>query len=273
MNTNYIPNTSVEAEVIDHPVGNDYVSLYLQANETGNSKNVASVNAGTSNPGEVFSVGLGGINGSFAKALRKAGQDAAAYQNLHQAIYDAAGTNLSGIQNSFAATDPIRFSLMLKPDPSFNLPQYDGIVFIDVFNVNQLPKGNPLNYSMIYLVPPQASYYPDDAAFQSAVEASCITILKALEIYNTIYAVTNNINGLETIEDVRMCLFSGGYYRGAATQDSVALSNLKGLEKGILALNKAASANWKIYFENSFDNKTQQDVFRVIQAKLATSPS
>ena len=273
MSTYYIPNTSVEAEVLNHPPGNDYVSLYLEATETGNNKNVGSVNAGTSNPGSVFEVGLGGINGSFAKALGKAGQDVSTYKNLHQSIYDAAGTSLSGFQSSFAAADPMQFSLMLKPDPSFNLPQFDGIVFIDVFNVNQFPKGNPLNYSMIYLVPPQASYYTDDAAFQLAIEASCITILKALEMYNTTYAAPKNTYRLEPIENVRMCLFSGGYYRGAATQDSVALSNLQGLEKGIGALNKATTANLKIYFENSFDKNTQQDVFQVIQAKLATSPS
>lgn len=274
--THYIPNTNVPARVINNIPPNDYVPLFLTHGATGNGKNLGSINAGTSNAHQVFAVGLGGINRAFNIALGKAGQNTSAYQNIHQNIYNAAGTSISAFQSKFAATDPLRFSFMLKPDPSFNLPGYDGIVFIDVFNNTQLPGGNPLNYGMIYLVPPDhntPNNYPDDAAFLKAVEASCITIVKAVDLYNTTHATAKNPYGLQAINNIRMCLFSGGIYRGyTVNQDTVALHNLLGLEQGIKAI-AASNPIAEVVFENSFDTKTQQNVFRVIPAKLATSPT
>lgn len=271
MKTYYIPNTNVEAQVIDPPSGSDYVSIFLGSGEQGNGKNIGSVNAGTSNYMQVFAVGLGGINASFANALSKAGQAAYEYQQIHQNLYDAAGKGLTAFESKFSAKDPVQFSLMLKPDPSFNLPKYDGIVFIDVFNAKQSPHGNNLNYSMIYLVPPDHTNYPDEASFLKAVEASCITLVKALDTYNTKHAISGNTLGLETIENIRMCLFSGSIYRGPYAQDDVALNNLSGLEKGLSRLGPKQTSITKVDFENSYDQTTKQNVFRVIQKKLSTT--
>ena len=268
--TYYIPNTKVEAQVINPPSGTDHVPLFLGYGDRGDRKFLGSVNAGTSNIGSVFKVGLGGINGGFKAALLKAGQTTADYQQLHQDLYDAAGKGQTSFKSDYKAVDPVRFSLMLKPDPSYNLPSYDGIVFVDAFNLTQMPHQNFLNQSMIYLVPPEYSNYADEAAFLAAVEASCVTITQAVNMYNTTHAFSGNVAGLDTIENIRMCLFSGGIYRGAATQDQVALHNLAGLEKGLTGSAGKPTTITKVTFENSFDTRTNQNVFRIIQGKLST---
>jgi len=126
---------------------------------------------------------------------------------------------------------------MKKPDPSFNLPAHDGIVFIDVFNPNQRPHGNPLNYGMIYVVPPNnsGSNYPNDSAFLEAIKATCITIVEALNDFNNLHAAPGNPAGLQPMNNVRMCLFSGGVYAGGTPPSDVARYNLEGLESGIAA--------------------------------------
>lgn len=234
MAASYIPGTNVQAEILSPATPGGFVSLFLAKGETGN--HTGSVNAGTSNPGSVFAVGLGGINGAFASSLGKAGQNTNAYQAIHNNLYIKAGTGLTASQNKFGPNDPVCFSLIQKPAASFNLPQYDGIVFIDVFNNTQLPNGNPLNTAMIYLVPPNNNgNYPDNAAFLAAVKATNITLVEALAAYNTTFAAPGNASGLQQISTVRMCLFSSGIYKGNETADNVAAANLAGLEAGLTA--------------------------------------
>jgi hypothetical protein len=270
--TYYIPGTKTEANVIDPNPMNSFVSLFLKNNETGNNKNSGSVNAGTSNVGEVFAVGLGGINGAFAKSLQGAGQHTDAYQQIHQNVYDSlSGTQLSGFNSTFAANDPIIFSMIQKPDPSFNLPQYDGIVFIDIFNPAQFPNQNLLNYSMIYVVPPNRSNYATDNDFMKAIEVSCVTIIQALSLYNTKHAVAGNPSGLKPVNNIRMCLFSGGIYRGGASQNDVANHNLVGLVNGLTSSEGKLSDVTLVDFENSYDNSTRQNVFESIKSKLSTT--
>ena len=263
MSTLYIPQTDVRAEVIDPPSGSDFVSLFLKQHETGNGKYTASVNAGTSNTGSVFAVGLGGINGAFASSLSSAGQDTSQYQGIHQHLYDTA-TALSAYKADFDSNAPVRFSLMLKPDPSHGLPGYDGIVFIDVFKTDEVPNQNALNSAMIYVVPPASSNYSDENAFLTAIEASCQTISDAVGSYNGTYAVPGNSYKLDPIGNIRMCLFSGGIYRGSASVSDVALHNLKGLEKG---LSKTSTGIDCVGFENS------EGAFDSIKDKLADSPA
>lgn len=270
MATYYIPNTSVQAVVIDPNPLDSYVSLFLEHGETGNGKNSGSVNAGTSNDGSVFAVGLGGINGAFANSLKKAGQDTDAYQQIHQNLYKAAGDKLSAFNSKFGSDDPVQFSLIQKPDPGFKLPNYDGIVFIDIFNSGQLPANNNLNYSMVYVVPPNRSNYTDDKTFFNAIEATCITIVEALSLYNTKHAIPGNALALKAIENIRMCLFSGSIYRGTAPQSGVADHNLKGLEHGFTSPHGKKSSIALVNFENSYDSQTRQNVFESIKSKLST---
>jgi len=273
MSTHYIPNSSVEAEILDPVPMNGYVPLFLHASETANSLFQGSVNAGTSNAGAVFAVGLGGINGAFNRALTNhAGQTTSLYQNLHQGVYNNAGTGISAFQSNFSANDPIRFSLMLKPQKSYNMASYDGIVFIDIFNANQFPYGNNLNYSMIYVVPPLASNYNNIQDFLHKIEKTNITLVNAVNLYNAKHATSGNALGLEPIKDIRMCLFSGGYYRGSATIDQVALHNLRGLE---FAFSTGTTDITKVYFENSYEDQTLpgQNVFNALKGQLANKPT
>ncbi len=273
MSRQYIPNTSVEAVIIDPVPMNGYVDIFLHAGQTNNNLNQGSVNAGTSNYGDVFAVGLKGINGAFASKLSNhAGQDVSLYKSLHQSLYNNAGKALSAYQDSFSNSDPIQFSLLLKPPKSFNLAQYDGIVFIDVFNANQLPYGNDLNYAMLYVVPPLASHYSLQADFLHAIEKTNITLVNAINLYNNKHAAPGNALGLAPIKDIRMCLFSGGYYRGNATIDQVALHNLRGLES---AFSSGTTEINTVYCENSYDDHTLpgQNVFRALKGQLADSPS
>lgn len=272
MSTYLIPNTAVEAKIIEPRSG--YASIFLGYGTTENDSMMASVNAGTSNFGSVFAVGLGGINGSFARKLTSTGQDCTKYQTIHQSIFDSAGDNVSGFQNKFGDGSPIIFSLMLKPDPVFNLPKYDGIVFIDIFESSQLPNQNARNYAMVYLVPPNSSNYKDNDSFLKAVEASNVNILMALSMYNETYASAGNELGLKEIQTLRMCLFSGGIYRGnSITIPEVAKHNLRGLELGVNKFCSNANKIQLVEFENSHEHGAveKQKVFQSIVDKLSTS--
>ena len=234
MSTYTIPKTSVEATILPLDPVTGFAALFLSGHETGNGKYMASVNAGTSNSGSVFKVGVGGINLGFKTALSHAGQATDLYMSIHQGLYDSlTGTDLSTARTDFTDTDPVILSLIQKPDPTAGLPQYDGIVFIDVFNPKQYPKGNKLNYAMVYVVPPDASNYSDGPSFMHAIKTTSETIIKALNAYNTQYA-----DGSEymKIEDIRMCLYSGEIYRGPYPKTDVAENNIAGLSSGIQAL-------------------------------------
>ena len=273
MSTKYIPNTSVEAEIMDPTPITGYANLYLEAGENGNGLYVGSINAGTSNIGSVFAVGLGGINGAFYSLLHKhTGQDTDRYKTIHNDIYQNAGMALSGFQDNFGPNDPVIFSMMLKPPVSYGMSHVDGVVFVDVFNPNQLPHGNSLNYAMVYVVPPLASNYNNQQDFLAHVEKTNLVIVSAINLYNSKYAFQGNPRGLEPIKDIYMCLFSGGYYRGSATVDQVAMHNLRGLES---AFSSAPTEITKVYFENSYDKNVlpNQNVFRALKDMLADSPS
>lgn len=264
MTTGFIPGTMVKATIIDPAQPKGLIPLFWGSADKGDGEMMSSVNAGTSNTGSVFAVGLGGINGAFDRTLRKAGQKTDHYQAIHQALYTQVGDDLSGAQTKFDEEAPIRFSLIQKPEPDFKLPDYEGIVFVDVFKPDLVPNGNALNCSMLYLVPPDSSNYKDESSFLSAIEASCKTIIAAIELYNTVYAKADNYLELSRISILRICLFSGGIYRGYASQDHVATSNLKGLAA---ALTKETTLSG-IEFENSYDDTTGQYVFQAIKNSL-----
>lgn len=231
----FIPNTNVEAVIL--PQSGGYASLFMSQHDQGNGQNMASVNAGTSNAGSVFAVGLGGINLAIDRALTSSGQNTSRYQAIHQALYDESGNDTTASKDGLTTTDPVQFVLMVKPDPAAALPKYDGIIFIDVFQSGQFPHKNPRNYAMVYVTPPNnqayASNYANNSDFLKAVEVTSITIVEAVDLYNSKYAFTGNGKGLEVIETIRMCLFSGEIYRGDADKDDVIKFNIKGLSSAL----------------------------------------
>lgn len=231
----FIPNSNVEAVIL--PQSGGYASLFMSQHDQGNGHNMASVNAGTSNAGYVFAVGLGGINLAIDRALTSSGQNTARYQAIHQALYDESGNDTTASKDGFTTTDPVQFVLMVKPDPAAALPKYDGIIFIDVFQKGQFPHQNQLNYGMVYVTPPNnqkyASNYANDSDFLKAVVVTSATVVAAVDLYNSKFANPGNANGLEIIETIRMCLFSGEIYRGGADQNDVAESNIKGLSSAL----------------------------------------
>lgn len=270
MTTYYIPNSKVKAQIIDPDPKDGYVSLFQLCLPSNNEENSSSVNAGTSDNGAVFAVGLGGINGAFATALTQAGQDTSLYQKFHQSLYDMVrGGKLTASVSTFKATDPLQFLMVQKPAPQHHLPKFDGVVFIDVFNTHQLPHDNPHNASMIYVVPPNRINYPTDAAFYQAINVSSMTIIEAVNGYNSKHAVFGNSLNLEPINNIRMCLFSGSIYRGNASQEKVAFSNLLGLERGLIGVGQNSLA--EVSFENSYDKNTHKNVFESIRSKLVHS--
>lgn len=236
MNNYHFPGTNVQADILQPNPSTGFVSLFYHATETTGS-NMLSVNAGTSNAGCLFEVGLSGINGAFANSLGNAGQQTNAYQTIHQQLYNASGSALTAFNNSFTPADPVQFCLLQKPDPSYNLSGYDGIVFIDIFNAAQLPNDNPLNYGMVYLVPPYSGNYSSNAAFLQAIQASCLTIAFAIQTFNTVYAASGNTYNLQQANALRMCLFSSGIYGGGIAKTEVAQYNLQGLQTAVSSKN------------------------------------
>lgn len=272
MTTYYIPNSKVKAQIINPDPKDSYVSLFGSGASYGNENNSSSVNAGTSDKGAVFAVGLGGINGAFATALTQAGQDTSLYQKFHQSLYDRVrGGKLTASLSTFKVTDPIQFLMVQKPAPQHHLPKFDGVVFIDVFNAYQLPNDNLRNASMIYVVPPNRINYPTDAAFYQAINVASMTIIEAVNGYNSKHAVSGNSMNLKPINNIRMCLFSGGIYRENASQEKVAFSNLLGLERGLIVVDEDPNILASVSFENSYDKNTHKNVFESIRGKLVHS--
>ena len=204
-----------------------------------NSKVMGTVNAGNSDSNGLW-VGGGGINGQFEKELNPTqASKINRYRILHQDLFGKAG---NGGQTSFgasdlnASTDPVQFMMVkLRPDDPAWTGDYDGTVFVDVFNSGEVPAGNAKNYAMIYIAPPNGSRMDatgnpaySKAAFLQAVKLTAKNILDALTHYNAQYAGSN---GLEKIEVLRICAFSGGIYRHpSATEVEVVQKIYEGLQ-------------------------------------------
>jgi hypothetical protein len=251
-----------------------HADIYLSATDVQPKTVLGSVNAGTSNAGSVFAVGLGGINGGFKKALEDAGQNAKAYKPMHQDLYNATSQGFGTTGQYQDPSYPALFSCILKPDPKFHLFEYDGIVFVDVFTKKTYPNQNESNYAMIYVIPPNFDNYHGQQDFLDAVSTTNETLIKCVVEYNK-YIVQGHpeTSDLKPINTIRMCLFSGGWYRGSATVDEVANANLKGLELGIQNNPMASQFIELIEFENSYSADAGHGAFTAIESNLATSPS
>jgi hypothetical protein len=274
MSTYYIPGSNIKASILEPSTPTGHAHLYLASGDTQKGRVLGSVNAGTSNPGKVFAVGLGGINGGFKIALKDAGQNTKGYQPMHNDLYQATRQGFGATGQYQDSSYPALFSCIMKPDPNFNLFEYDGIVFVDVFTKLTYPNQNDNNYAMIYVMPPNFSHYNTQQDFLDAVVKTNITLIKCVTDYNQYITQGHpGTNGLQAINTIRMCLFSGGWYRGSATVDEVAIANLKGLERGIQNNPTASQSIECIEFENSYSADAGHGAFTEIKSQLATKPS
>ncbi len=208
-----LPGTQVQVRF--YQFSGLYPPLY-EARHQG-SLNLASVNAGNSNG---LCVGLGGVNGGFLDALTKAGQKRANlsphqgcnpgayddYQDRHlQLLSKAAGATASA---AYSNVDPCRFSYVNAAQVSNVAGWYEGVCFVDVFDSQLCPDGNPKNVAMLYVAPPCDSNYATPTAFLSAIEATASHIIRAIAGYNALAAQQQ----LPVIEALRNTLYSSNIY-------------------------------------------------------------
>lgn len=209
--------------VLLNATGGAYVPIYLAAGDQ--VGRYASVNAGNSS---VFFVGGGGLNAAFAKTVAQPGS----YQNLQTALYNSATSTYSW--QHYAPPAPVQFAMVRRPGGGGTFFDYEGTIFIDVFQPGTTPAGNPDNYAMIYVCPPAGFNYAGPAQFLANVEATAVNLVDAIRHYNEQLVPT--VSGLGVIEVVRVFLFSSGIFRQAnTTVAEVAQAVCSGLLDGLAA--------------------------------------
>ena len=217
--------SSVRFSLVHPPAGSAYVSLYLAAGEASPGA-FASVNAGNSN---AFFVGGGGLNAAFAQAVQNPG----AYLNLQTTLYNSAGASgLAYASHPASSGAPVSFAMVQKPAPGQAFHFYEGTVFIDIFQPGTAPGGNPANYAMIYVCPPNGANYASAAKFLAAVQATALNLIGAVRTYNQ--RLVPQLGGLSRLAVMRLFLFSSGIYRPAqASVGQVAQAVCSGLLDGL----------------------------------------
>eukprot|EP00928_Gymnodinium_smaydae_P037958 TRINITY_DN26288_c0_g1_i1.p1 TRINITY_DN26288_c0_g1~~TRINITY_DN26288_c0_g1_i1.p1 ORF type:complete len:329 (+),score=87.96 TRINITY_DN26288_c0_g1_i1:249-1235(+) len=201
--------------------------------------NFASLNAGDMK----LMVGGATMNGQFAKDLETlAGQQPRAYQVLHSEAFRAATAAQQLLSASPAA---------LRADPNLEacylrLSRQDqkvGVAFVDIFKEDRRPHDKK-NVAMVYTVGPQRRDCPSDAAFLAEVRLLASNVAAACSEYNA-------AGSEPRLEQLRVCLVSGGAFAGGVPKLQIATALCSGLAEG--ALEKHAPA-----FEFAFDG----DVFK-----------
>lgn len=256
-----IPQTKVEVIFLGPKHG--FSTIYQSHDEKG--ARVGSVNAGNSN--SFYIRGSGGINAAFAAVLSAAGQFPGTidpYVRIHQDLFDQA-QNGSAIKNQFDQDEPLRFALVHRPPvKNATFLGNDGTVFVDIFKPNLVPNNNPANYAMVYAAPPYGPQYPSSTDFLAAVEATARNIIVAVRQYNQ-YVDNHPNSGLETIENIRQCLYSSGIYRRQNVHsDKVALALYAGLKTELIQDEGAIKS---IAFENGPGNQ-RKGPFDVLRGRL-----
>jgi len=198
--------SAVPFRFLDTGAGGD-VPIFLSA--TDQPGRFASVNAGNSSG---LYVGGGGLNAGFAAKI----QNPSSYQALQTSLVQSAPAAGRAI-STYAPPQPLSFALVQRPAPGPAFRNYEGTVFVDVFQPGTTPAGNPDNYAMIYVCPPDGTNYAGSADFLTAVEATAGNLINTVRYFNTQVVPGPVGTGLGAIRIIRVYLFSSSIYRQANT--------------------------------------------------------
>ncbi|CAE7745886.1 Dusp19 [Symbiodinium pilosum] len=240
--------------------GGSFTAIYESASA---GKNFASVNAG--NP-KKLKVGGGTINGQFAQELQKvAGHDPDSYSPAHEALLRVA-TQAGARHGLIPAPATLRLPSCLEaayiylgrtPAEAEQIAGDSGrggLVILDMFESKSRPY-HEQNVAMVYTVGPQRGYEPDDGTFLSKVRLVGRNVVAACHDYNA-------QNPPQPIEQVRLCLVSGGKFAERVPKEHVARQLVLGVLDVQLAEWVKADAVPEIEF--AYDG----DVFRKEWAAL-----
>jgi hypothetical protein len=170
---------------------------------------MASINAGES---QGLGVGGGGVNKQFSLDLKSAGQTNISsgkddYADRHLKLLAKAASTGTAYE-AYQTPDPSAFSHVEASQVKQVNGYYEGVCFVDVFSPKLCPAANPLNAAMVYAAPPYGDNYSDETAFLAAVQATAVTIMKAIAGYNAIAPANNQ----PPIQAVRNTLYSSSIY-------------------------------------------------------------
>ncbi len=227
------PNTKIKYTLLGSAPESKFSAIYYASSDAKNAGHqMASVNAG--DPG--LYVGGGTINAHFGEVVPDANQ----YTAIHNIALDQvrkAPTDTITVTTTFESVTPLPVSVVLASladgDSGSGSPSA-GTTFLDVFSKDSRPDSLPENYAMIYIVPPHGSRYDTDKAFLSAVGTAATRSVNVVSKYNELLSGDLAGMGLQPINVIRMCLFSGGAFRRAGLESSqVAKANFDGLNAAL----------------------------------------
>jgi hypothetical protein len=261
MALNKFPGTQVSAELLT-PQHARVCEIFYDSQPEDTNTIMGSVNAGTSYSGSLFEVGQDGMIGAFYGILsaQQSFVGRHPYQKVHKYLHRIVGENESATLDAPEADSPVQFSLIQKPAADAACVDYDGIVFVDVFKDHLRPYEVAANYAMIYVVPPMGDLYSSPNEFLNAIEATAENIIRAVMNYNQNYTGAKSPNGLElkTINTIRVCLFSGGYFNTFhVTHNQIASYIYHGLASGLHSRNTSIR---RIQFENNYYEATENEI-------------
>lgn len=267
-----VPGTSVGVHFQTFP--NQYPPLYEAANQ--GSLNLASVNAGNA---DTLCVGLGGVNLQFLSDLSPTQKNANLnqcnkagsrddYQDRHVKLLEAAAAGGPAWER-YANTDPCAFSYVEPTGLGPNSATYEGVCFVDVFDPKLCPGGDPKNFAMVYVAPPDGQYFQTHASFLAAIQTTAENMIRAVAGYNAIAAA----NGLPLVEALRNTLFSSSIYNRVPHLPQVPLAVIaRAIFAGIASeLAKHPDCGLvELQFPVGDGSKLQGDVFAALKSDLGS---
>jgi hypothetical protein len=194
---------------MSNPGKNKFTNIY----DISQNKRFGSVNAGDND----LYVGGSNINYQFSQTIYKPFK----YKDIHTNILNKKGIT----KIDYDKTDDLNFE---KYNDSLKYTYFkkkqgiNGTVFLHIFK-GYFPNLDKNNISMIYVVPPKGDLYESVKKFLEDIKITAKNIGSLVTLYN-------NQNKDDSLEVVRVCLFSGGLYKHEdATKRDVARNIIEGL--------------------------------------------
>jgi len=238
----------------DKPGEGSFSSLF----EKNPKHRTVTVNAGNK---EKLWVGGSGINGAFAKLLETRKQDVSRYSLVHRQAFNRASERKMGQKVIFYNVNSYNY---VKTVAAFapNLDRTTGFICLDSFR-SRYRIHDHKNVGMLYVVGPKGKDYQSKKGFLKELERIGANLLDVVQTHNLEFNIsTKSVDKLDpekwelsennlTVEEVRICLVSGGIYRHEeATKVEVA----KALLRGLLSNHNGKTPRMTfMYDENAFE--------------------
>lgn len=206
-------------------------------------------------------VGGGGINRAFNSVLINSKQNTYTYSQVHRIGYDKLLEHFSNNRIDYPSNilnvdisnqRSYLKELYVSKHENFYKKDEQGLVFLDFF-ARKFPYNDPNNFGMVYLVGPNGVEYQSKTKFLKDVRMTANTLASMIASYN-------ENNPENTIQQLRLCLYSGLRYKHRRCSKKEVAKNII---LGLCDIEKFTQLNdFKIVF--AYDD----DVFRKVYEEL-----